>query len=155
MDVAIRGALCRGFTLLELISVLLILGIVSSGVILRYAPGDQSLPAQADLFARTLRHTQAMAMTRGVALTLNTRSSSRYVISDGAVIIRDSANQLQNFVLENGVTLSTGNLRFDSLGRPLAGADLMSVAQSWTLRGESAKVTVQVQPLTGFVTVTR
>ncbi|VAW76247.1 hypothetical protein MNBD_GAMMA15-1603 [hydrothermal vent metagenome] len=153
MDVAITENRSHGFTLIELVSVLLILGIVGSGIMLRWAPGDQSLPAQADLLARNLRHTQAMAMARGVTLTLDVQSANSYAITDGAATVRDSAGELQNFVLANGVTLSVSDLRFDSLGRPLNGPNLMSVAQSWTLNGESSASTVQVQPLTGFTTV--
>jgi len=154
MDVAITYNRCRGFTLVELVSVLLILGVVGSGIMLRWTPGDQSLSAQADLFARNLRHTQAMAMARGVALTLDVQSTSTYAITDGVTTVQDSASEAQNFALENGVTLSIADLTFDSLGRPLNGAALMAAAQSWTLSGESSTATVQIQPLTGFVTVT-
>ncbi len=154
MDVANTENRCRGFTLIELVAVLLILGVLGSGIMLRWAPGDQSLSAQADLFARNLRHAQAMAMARGVALVLDVKTASNYAITDGTATIRDSAGALQNFTLDNGVTLSVSNLRFDSLGRPLNGGSLMSAAQSWTLSGESSTETVQIQPLTGFVTVT-
>lgn len=153
MDVANTENRCRGFTLIELVAVLLILGVLGSGIMLRWAPGDQSLSAQADLFARNLRHAQAMAMARGVALVLDVKTASNYAITDGTATIRDSAGALQNFTLDNGVTLSVSNLRFDSLGRPLNGGGLMSAAQSWTLSGESSTETVQIQPLTGFVTV--
>jgi len=154
MDVANTENRCRGFTLIELVAVLLILGVLGSGIMLRWSPGDQSLSAQADLFARNLRHAQAMAMARGVALVLDVQTASTYAITDGTATIRDSAGALQNFTLDNGVTLSVSKLRFDSLGRPLNGGSLMSAAQSWTLSGESSTETVQIQPLTGFVTVT-
>ncbi|GEM_PF-586477 len=154
MDVANTENRCHGFTLIELVAVLLILGVLGSGIMLRWAPGDQSLSAQADLFARNLRHAQAMAMARGVALLLDVKTANTYAITDGVATIRDSAGALQNFTLDNGVTLSVADQRFDSLGRPLSGAGLMSAAQSWTLSGESATETVQIQPLTGYVTVT-
>jgi len=135
---------CYGFTLVELVAVLLILAILAGSIMLRWAPGDQSLPAQADLFARTLRHTQAMAAARGISLTLEVQSPDRYAITDGATII----------TLDNGVTLNGTDLRFDSLGRPWKGSGLLATTQSWVLTGNNSIATIHVQPLTGFVTVT-
>ena len=145
---------CSGFTLIELIAVLLILTVTGGGIMLRWAPGDQSLPAQADLFARSLRHAQAMATARGVALTLDVQSAGRYAITDGATVIVGYTGEPQVVTLENGVTLTGTDLYFDSLGRPWSGSHLLASVQNWVLTGNSSTATVQVQPLTGLVTVT-
>jgi len=145
---------CSGFTLIELIAVLLILTVVGGGIMLRWAPGDQSLPAQADLFARSLRHAQAMATARSVALTLDVQSADRYAITDGVKIVVDYTGEPQVVTLENGVTLTGTDLYFDSLGRPWNDAHLLATVQKWVLTGNSSSATVQIQPLTGLVTVT-
>ncbi len=145
---------CSGFTLIELVAVLLILTVAGGSIMLRWAPGDQSLPAQADLFARSLRHAQAMATTRSVALTLDVQSADRYAITDGDRIVADYTSEPQVVTLENGVTLIGTDLDFDSLGRPCNGSHLLATVQTWVLTGNSSTATVQVQPLTGLVTVT-
>jgi prepilin-type N-terminal cleavage/methylation domain-containing protein len=143
-----------GFTLIELIAALVIIGTLSVYLSLRWSPDDSSLPTQADQLGRALRHAQALAMNQGRALTLDIQSASSYAITDGVATIRDPAGEQQAYTLVNGVTVSGNDLKFDSLGRPISGTNLVSAVQSWTLSGGSNTATVSVQPLTGFVLVT-
>ena len=51
----------RGFTLIELVIVLMLLGIMSAVTMPRWAPADTTVLAQANRLAGDLRHTQTMA----------------------------------------------------------------------------------------------
>jgi prepilin-type N-terminal cleavage/methylation domain-containing protein len=144
----------HGFTLIELIAALVIIGTLSVYLLLNWSPDDSSLPTQADQLGRALRHAQALAMNQGRPLTLDVQSATSYAITDGATTIRDPAGELQAYTLSNGATVAGGDLEFDSLGRPINGASLVGTVQSWTLTGGSNTASVTVQPLTGFVTVT-
>ncbi|GMQ88796.1 MAG: type II secretion system protein [Gammaproteobacteria bacterium] len=146
-----------GFTLVELVAVMVIIAALGAMAIPRFAHNDATVPAQADLLGRAIRHAQAMAMSQGRALTLDIQSATRYAITDGASTtpLAGTSSEGQLYTLLNGVTLSGADLEFDSLGRPLNGAVLANVAQTWTLTGTGGNMAiVSIQPLTGFVSVT-
>jgi prepilin-type N-terminal cleavage/methylation domain-containing protein len=144
-----------GFTLLELVAVLLLLGILSTSLFLRWSPGASTLNAQADQLARTLRHAQSLSLAQGRSLRFAVQSATAYAITDGAATITDPQGVVQSYTLSNSVTLAGNDLDFDSLGRPIDAANsLIASAQSWTLSAAGATATVSVSPLTGFVTVT-
>jgi len=153
----IKG-LSTGFSLIELVSVMVILATIAAFAAPRFVHHDATVPAQADQLGRTIRHAQALAMSQGRPLTVDVQSATSYVISDGATptasILRDPSGQLQAFSLQNGVTLSGPNLEFDSLGRPINGSNLVTTSQNWTLSGSSNTAIVSVQAVTGFVSVT-
>ena len=144
-----------GFTLIELVTVLILLGILMSSLYLRGSPSTPSLNAQADQLARTLRHAQSLSLTQGRSLTLEVQSTTNYVVSDAGATITDPQGTVQAFTLVNGVTLAGGDLDFDSLGRPIDATDnLIATAQTWTLSVNGSTTSVRVEPLTGFVSVT-
>ena len=144
-----------GFTLLELVAVLLLLAILSTSLFLRWSPGSSTLNAQADQLAATLRHAQALALAQGRSLRFDVQSATSYAITDGAATVTDHQGVVQNYTLVSGVTLAGNDLDFDSLGRPIdAGNNLVAAALTWTLTGDGATASVSVSPLTGFVTVT-
>jgi prepilin-type N-terminal cleavage/methylation domain-containing protein len=147
-----------GFTLIELVAVMVILAAISALAAPRFVHHDATLPAQADQLGRMLRHAQSLAMSQGRPLTVDILSAASYAITDGAsptaTTIRDPSGQLQAFTLANGATLSGADLAFDSLGRPLSGSNLITTVRSWTLASGGNTATVSVQPVTGFVSVT-
>ena len=141
-----------GFTLVELIAVMIIVATLSALVFPRFLHRGATEPAQADQLGRTLRHAQALAMSQGRALTLDVISPTAYAITDGVSAIHDPAGELQSYSLANGVLIAAGgDVKFDSLGRPLSGASLITAPQTWTFSGGAS---VTLQPVTGFVAVT-
>jgi MSHA pilin protein MshC len=145
-----------GFTLIELVTVLILLGILGSSLYLRGSPTSATLNAQADQLARTLRHTQSLSLNQGRSLTFDVQGTTSYVISDtGGTTITDPQGIVQTYSLVNGVNLAGSDLDFDSLGRPIDATDnLITAAQTWTLSTNGSSASVSVEPLTGFVSVT-
>ena len=141
-----------GFTLVELVTVMVVVAALSVLLLPRFSHREATEPAQADQLGRTLRHAQALAMSQGRALSLDVISPAAYAITDGVSPIRDPAGELQSYSLANGVLIAAGgDVKFDSLGRPLSGASLITAPQTWTFSGGAS---VTLQPVTGFVTVT-
>ena len=150
-----RWAATNGYTLIELLMVMVIVGVLAAYAVPRWSPGDATVAAQGYRLARDLRHTQAMAMNQGRTLSLEPLMTG-YRVTDGVSPVTDPAiQQTFQISLDEGVTISGGNVRFDSLGRPVDGSGALLAGQSsLVLNGVSRSATVVVAPITGFVTVT-
>lgn len=146
----------NGFTLIELVIVLALIGAMAAIALPRWAPADTTVGAQADRLARDLRHTQSMAMTQGRTLTFDIQPATAYrVIDSSSMTVTDPATQ-QPFqvTLDNNVTLGGTDTGFDSLGRPVSAGTLLPAARVFTVSGSSTTATVTVSAVTGYVSVT-
>jgi hypothetical protein len=119
---------------------------------------------QADMLRRNLSHLQLLAISRSARLRLTVLSGggsykvetcNTSACSGTTPLDPDPATGL-NFnvnLAADGVTLSpAGTLDFDSLGRPVSGATLITTnpAYTYTLTGSGNCVDVRVLPITGF-----
>lgn len=145
-----------GFTAIELVVTLVIIGMLAAYVVPRLDMGGTSAAAETERLARDLRHVQEMAMTEGLTLALQPAGAGYAVVNSGGTTVTDPAtHQPFQVTLKNGVTLSGATVRFDSMGRPVTAAGtLAGAAASLALSGGSHSDTVTVSPVTGFVSVT-
>lgn len=170
-DNALRRATCRGmggFTLMQLIMVLSMVGVLSAYVIPKIMPsaGKGTAPYQALKLADNLRHTRMLAVAWGKGLKFKSDSATYRVTcsipaacsnatptasncpNPTAVVIDHGHNGPFCIALESGVTLSgPTEIEFDLLGRPLTGSS--STYQLFV--GSSLMATVTVAAGTGFV----
>ncbi len=152
-----------GFTLLELIFVLLIMSIISVTVMLQWTASGIDLGAQAKELASDIRYTQSLAMTNGQRYYLIKQSSTTYQImtSGGTAVML--FNGRTTATLNSGITFGTltnlpNNLvAFDGKGTPYTtssspGTALTSTATIPITSGGATK-TISIQPGTGRVTI--
>ena len=148
----------QGFSLLELVIVLILTGILSVYAINRWPGSSINLSAQADQLVADIRYTQSLAMSRGQRYRINLNAAS-YSITNaaGTVAVPHPVNNSAVALFDTGITLTTTNsfLVFDSNGipyttttspgTPLAGDAVITLTSSGLSR------TVRISPQTGRV----
>ena len=154
-----------GFTLLELVVVLVLAAILSAYASVRWTSSAEATTGyQADRLARDIRHVQALAMNWGQPLRLNISAGAYSVtcingsgappcVNAGDIVRDPAANQPYSVNLDYGVSLTGSDITFDTLGRPLNGGSLLSIARTLTLTGGNRSWSVVTQPITGFVSL--
>ncbi len=148
----------QGFTLIELVLVLLIAAIISTYAIIRFPSGSINISAQADQIVADIRHTQSLAINRGQRYRINF-ASDRYWISsaDGATLYTHPASSSTTIFLDTGISLSSshGFLVFDGQGTPyintLTPGTALGSDAVVTLTAASETRTVRITPETGRV----
>lgn len=146
----------RGFTLLELVLVVVLLGVLSAYAASRWSQDDAALGPQADRLAAAVRHVQTLAMTRGQRLTLKVAvGNDRYEVRDplNKFVIDPVSGAPYSVVLDGNTTISGADTEFDGLGRPNSGGVLISAPVSYVLSTAARSSNVTIAPVSGFVTV--
>ena len=153
-----------GFTMLELVVVIIIISIIASIAIPRSPGTNINLNAQANQLAGDIRYTQTLAMSRGSRYRINFLSSTSYSFSDtNGNVVNNSITGQPTTTLQPGIimTLPPTNLpnnvlTFDPQGIPYTdstGTVALSATASIKLTAGSNTLTVSLTPQTGRVTV--
>ncbi len=148
----------RGFTLIELVLVLLITAIMATYAVIQFPGGSINLSTQADQIMADIRHTQSLAINRGQRYRINF-NNDRYWISDadGTTLYNHPASGGTTIFLDTGITLSSPHafLVFDGLGKPYTNALTPGTALAAdaviTLSATGDTRTIRISPETGRV----
>lgn len=152
----------KGFTLVELIMVLVLTSILGALAATRFNATTATAPYQADQLARNIRHMQILAMSWGQSLRLTAAGTSYNVacVNAGAApcnvspVIDPATGAPFTVTLSSNVTIAGAATDINSLGTPVAAAVALTTNRSFTLTANAEMWTVTIRPITGFVTVT-
>ena len=114
----------QGFTLIEVIAVLIILGILGVVVASRVSStGAYSVKSQAEVLKSHIRYAQTMAMGTGIIWGINISDSKQYSLfrdnDTTKTVVLPGANSNPVVLEANGPSLSTDTIRFGGKGAPV------------------------------------
>lgn len=161
----LRSGSSTGFTMLEVVVVLVILGVLASVAVSRFQVPDSDLPARADMLGAHLRYAQYRAMNSDVSFGLYFEGDQYYLYDDGNLANTHSLPGEERLIVDLGadgysITADGGGtffVVFDSWGVPYtsqgidAGAAVQNGDRTLTLSkgGENRAVVVTAE--TGYV----
>lgn len=149
---------CAGFTLIELVVVLLLLGIVAATIGVRMSDSGTNLGAAADQLASDLRTVQSLAQTRAQRHCVSLAATSYTITANNCVTVISLPSSANPVLLSSAITQTSTNalLVFNSLGRPytdVAATTPLAAEAIITLSAGADSMTVRVTPETGRVRV--
>lgn len=134
-----------GFTLIELIMVIVIIGILAFVALQKYPATEISFETAADMIKSDIRSVHALAMSQHASKTLTFNSSTEYVFPAAG-----GGNKTRNFadIFDGNISFSPkpDKITFNSLGEPTAG-----YGSSITITTGSTTKTLTVLRYTGKV----
>lgn len=148
---------CGGFTLVEVITVIVIIGILSAFIATRGSTLNGDLPARMSEVRAQLRYLQLSAMKTGtsyLALQCDATNYWAYNSADASkhLLLPGESSSTVSLASKN-MTMDSFTIAFDRFGIPYSGSPLVKLANNATITitagGQSGNL--YVTPETGFV----
>lgn len=138
---------CSGFTLIEIIAVLLLIGIVSAVVVSRSLDNNAEIVGETEVIKGHLRFAQTRAMNSDQTWGIRFTGGTVTLLENGvASAISLPGQNISSYTLVKGSAASSTNpVVFDEWGSP--GSDVITVTVSIGSDSRSFGIT----PLTGFI----
>ncbi len=130
----------RGFTLFEIIAVMLVVSIIAAFATSRFpTTATFGVTTVVDQLKRDIRYTQILAMSLGTDYTIT-------VVAGGYSIVPTPPDGAVSVTAPTGVTLTPASITFNSMGDP----SLVS-SVSITVSGSGNSQILTINPETGYV----
>jgi prepilin-type N-terminal cleavage/methylation domain-containing protein len=154
--------LCSGFTLIEIIIVAVILVIAAMTIIpLASSAASMQIRSAANMIAADLEYAKSMAISRQkIYAVVFDESTESYQIEDPNGIVNhpvkkgfiykisfSNDNRLSKVDIADVNFVGTPRVEFDYLGSPNTGGVI-------SLQADDMAITINVEPVTGFITIT-
>ena len=130
----------RGFTFIETLAVVIILGIITAAILPRFFSSQIGGSLAADLVASDIAFTQFQAMNKNRPLTVSVTSPSTYIYGDGLSRDLGSMNPSLSISAARPVT-------FNGLGEPVGLANPAAIIVNYG----AETVSVIIEPFTGKI----
>lgn len=148
-----------GFTLIELVLVIVLAGILAVAAMDRLPGAGLSLGAQADQVVSDVRLVQSLELTRGVSYCLNVTAGGYEITAQGCTsAIVNPASGMTNTAFGPGISASTnfanGYVAFFGPGVPYGSQTApLAAPATITLSNGAASRTISIAPQTGYVSL--
>lgn len=164
-----NGSLRKGFTLIELLIVIVIIAIAAMTAIpMMSSAGSVQIKSAANMIAADLEYAKSVAIARGQRFIVEfDENADSYSIKDQAGnVIAHPVKKGFNYVVgfrDKGLDKvdiadvdfdGTGKVKFDYLGSPYNGDNNPLNRGVIRLQAAGIVVTVNVEPVTGFISIT-
>lgn len=161
---------CDAFTLVELLIVIAIIAIVAMTAIpMMSSAGSVQVRSAVNMVAADLEYAKSMAITRGQGYSVEfDKNTESYSIKDQAgnviahpvkkgfnYVVGFRALGLDKVDIFDASFDGTNKVKFDYLGSPYNGNNNPLNAGVISLRAAGITVTINVEPVTGFISVTQ
>jgi MSHA pilin protein MshC len=136
--------LCRGFSLIELVVIIVIMGVLTAYASSRINFASHSAAGHAEIIKSSIRMAQKLAVAQRTAVTVafavNPCNGS---LINGVQVAGERCDPVPNGVTVNGL----GSVTFDGLGRP----DVTAVTTITVSGGGDTNRVICLEPETGYV----
>ena len=143
----------HGFTMIEVVVVLILLVVFSSLVLSMFSTSNVELIAQSEILKSHLRYAQIKAMNDTVTWGISFSTATTYTLQRSGITAPSSNNlpgdNSQTHTLTNGVTITSGvgtSVTFNEWGSP-GGVDFIVIL----IPSQGSATTITITKNTGFI----
>lgn len=133
---------CKGFSLIELVLIIVILGILSASISARFNFASHDAAGYAELVKASIRLAQKLAIARRQAVTAVFPVNPCNGVSENGLQVAGETCQ----AVPNNVTVTAFNLSFNGLGQPNVNA-----VTTITVSGGDVSRKICIEPETGYL----
>ena len=153
----------HGFTLIELVIVLIVMSIVAVFIASRASTGGNELIAETDTLKSNLRYAQIRAMNDSVPWGIHILDAGSYILyknnapAAGYMLPGEKTGAAQTHILPSTVTITSGvgtTYNFNAWGIPVNTGTPpvpLAAAQTITLSEGTATASITITPNTGYI----